>query len=90
MDYLKKLSLNGRQIRNTVNIAQILAADSPQGASALRFKHIEQAVDEMLAFNNFFSKPNKSNVRKSRIRANVVNDSGAISNMRNDEDSEAD
>jgi hypothetical protein len=85
MDYLKKQLLNGRQTRNTVSIAQTLAAGSPQGASALRFKHIQQAVDETLAFNNFFSKTNKS-----IVRANFVNDSGAISSMRNDEDSEVD
>ena len=88
MDYLKKLPLNGRQIRNIVNIAQTLAAGSPEGASALRFKHIQQAVDETLAFNNFFSKNNKPNVR--RVRTNFVNDSGAISSRVNDEDSEAD
>jgi hypothetical protein len=90
MDYLKKLPLNGRQIRNIVNIAQTLAAGSPEGASALRFKHIQQAVDETLAFNNFFSKNNKPNVRKSRVRTNFVNDSGAVSSRVNDEDSEAD
>jgi hypothetical protein len=90
MDYLKKLPLNGRQIRNIVNIAQTLAAGNPQGASALRFKHIQQAVDETLAFNNFFSKSNKSNVRKSRVRTNFVNDSGAISTTLNGEDSDAD
>src|SRR3954454_19443855 len=83
MDYLKNLPFNGRQIRNIVNIAQSLAAGSPQGASPLRFEHIQQAVDETLAFNNFFSKSNQSNLRKSRVRINFVNDSGAISTTLN-------
>jgi hypothetical protein len=84
MDYLKKLPLNDRQICSIVNIVQALAAGSLQGALALRFEHIQPVVDETLAFNKFL----KTN--KSRVRANFVNDSGAISSLRNDEDSEAD
>lgn len=89
MDYLKKLPVNGRQIRNIVNIAQTLAAGSPQGASALRYKHIKQAIDETLAFNNFFSNSNKSRVSKSNFRSNFVNDTGATPRV-NDGDSEGD
>ena len=75
MDYLKKLPSMPDKFATSVNIAQTLAAGSLQGASALRFKHIQPAVDETLAFNKFFS---KSNVRKSRVRTNFVNDSGAF------------
>ena len=82
MDYLKKLPLNGRQLRSIVNIAKALAAGSLQGTLALRFEHIQPVVDETLAFNKFL----KTN--KSRVHANFINDSGAIPSMRTDEDSE--
>lgn len=70
IDELKKLPLNGRQIRNVVNIAQTLAVSND---SRLKYEHIKKAADKTVAFGAFFQNAggsNTSSAPKSRLRKN--------------------
>lgn len=71
MDYLKKLDLNGRQIRNAMKLALSLALQESSEVSGemldhemkmapLKKRHVRQAAKEMLSLQQYFNKRKES------------------------------
>jgi hypothetical protein len=88
IDELKKLPLNGRQIRNVLNIAQTLAVSSE---SRLKYEHIKKAADKTVAFGAFFQNAdgsNSSSAPKSRLRKNFERSDSFKSHSNEDSDEE--
>ena len=54
MSYLKKLDINGRQIRNVLNLAQSLAMEDGDKKNPLSIEHVRDAANETLSFQRFF------------------------------------
>lgn len=48
--------LNGRQIRNVMNLARSLALDDVSSGRMLRSDHVEAAIEETLKFQELFMK----------------------------------
>jgi AAA+ superfamily predicted ATPase len=70
-DYLKKLDLNGRQIRNAMKLAQSLALQERREMSGetieltmkmapLKKRHVRQAAKEMLSLQQYFKRKKES------------------------------
>lgn len=54
VDVWKSHPLNGRQIRNVMNLARSLALNDIGGSRTLRSEHVEQAIEETLKFQELF------------------------------------
>jgi hypothetical protein len=69
LDTLKKHVLNGRQIRNAMNLSRSFALDDLSNGRMLSYEHLKQAVDETVKFQELFGKwdnVSKRLVNKSR------------------------
>jgi hypothetical protein len=69
LDTLKKHVLNGRQIRNAMNLARSFALDDLSSGRMLSYEHLKQAVEETVKFQELFGKwdnVSKRLVNKSR------------------------
>ena len=60
LDKLAGLDLNGRQIRNTLNMAESLANADFATPGQLQIEHIEKAADATLKFKKMFSDAKKT------------------------------
>lgn len=56
IETISEWDLNGREIRNVLTIAQRLALAKRKSGGGLRFEHVEQAADEAIRFQDYFSK----------------------------------
>jgi hypothetical protein len=54
MDHLAEFELNGRQIRNALNIADGYAFNEFRISGKMEYRHIQKAVDSALEFQRFF------------------------------------
>ncbi|KAK6081606.1 AAA family ATPase [Seiridium cupressi] len=54
LDDIKLWQLNGRQIRNVLRMAQVIAISKEKRPGALSFKHVEQMALETLNFQHYF------------------------------------
>lgn len=59
--------LNGRQIRNTLTQANLLARDDFSSECKVQLKHIKEAMSETLQFQAFFEGTGKAQVNKPRV-----------------------
>jgi hypothetical protein len=59
---LSKCDLNGRQIRNVLNVAEGLAFNEYGAAGKLRYSHIKEAVDAAMEFQKLLEDA-KSNMK---------------------------
>jgi len=64
---LSKQPLNGRQIRNTLKLAAILALDDVVSDNRVQLKHIKKALGEALQFRQFFEEERRNFKNKSRV-----------------------
>jgi hypothetical protein len=64
---LSEYSLNGRQIRNTLRLATILALDDLSSGGKVQLKHVKDAMREALQFQEFFEGAKKNHTNKNRI-----------------------
>ena len=64
---LSGYSLNGRQIRNALRLATLLALDDLSSEGRVQLKHIEQAMSEVLQFQEFFQDTKKNYTNKHRV-----------------------
>ncbi|MCJ1474957.1 hypothetical protein MMC13_003617 [Lambiella insularis] len=60
LDDLSRLDLNGRQIRNTLNMAESLANDDFATPGQLQREHITKAADATLKFKKMFNEAKKT------------------------------
>ncbi|MCJ1285065.1 hypothetical protein MMC26_004403 [Xylographa opegraphella] len=60
LDDLSRLDLNGRQIRNTLNLAESLANDDFATPGQLQRDHITKAADATLKFKKMFNEAKKT------------------------------
>lgn len=60
-------TLNGREIRNTLTLAGLLALDDLSSEGKVKIKHIEQALSEVLQFQEFFEDNKKNYTNKNRV-----------------------
>jgi AAA+ superfamily predicted ATPase len=56
LDTLKKHVLNGRQIRNAMNLARSFALNDLSNGRMLSYEHLKQAVEETVKFQELFGK----------------------------------
>jgi AAA+ superfamily predicted ATPase len=64
---LSKHELNGRQIRNVINVASLLAADDGIGNDKVELKHIKEALRDTLEFQQFFDEGKQNLSNKGRV-----------------------
>jgi hypothetical protein len=76
--YLAKSNLNGRQIRNVLNVAEGLAFDEFGKPRMMNYSHIQKAVSAALGFQKFFD--------KARSKARDENSVWAPYNSSSDDD----
>lgn len=60
-------NLNGREIRNTLTLAGLLALDDLSSEGKVKKKHIENALGEALQFQDFFEDAKKNYTNKNRV-----------------------
>jgi hypothetical protein len=94
LDHLKRLDLNGRQIRNVMMIAESLArakvlgaegASDDAGSVHVDISHVNQALKDTLGFREYFKKTKNSSHR--RLQSNIQNGNRSI---QEDEDEDED
>lgn len=59
IDEMKEWKLNGRQIRNVLRMAQLIAFTEQGRRGTLRFRHIERMVAQTLNFEEYFEEGHK-------------------------------
>ena len=64
---LSKHPLNGRQIRNTLKLATLLALDDVVSDGRVQLKHIKKALGEALQFQQFFEEGKRNFTNKNRV-----------------------
>lgn len=64
---LSQENLNGRQIRNTLTQANLLALDDFSSECKVQLKHIKEAIYETLHFQTFFDGVGKTQLNKPRV-----------------------
>jgi len=64
---LSEYPLNGRQIRNTLQLSMLLASDDLSTEGRVQLKHIKQAMKEALEFQEFFEETKKDYSNKNRV-----------------------
>lgn len=69
IDAIKQWELNGRQIRNVLRMAQLLAFTEQGRRGALRFRHIERMKDQTQNFEQYFEEGH--NEARSRLKKGV-------------------
>lgn len=81
LDSLKKHLLNGRQIRNAMNLARSFALNDVSSGRDLSYEHLKQAVEETIKFQELFGKLNepKRLVSKSIPRRGTTKDADSDS-----------
>jgi len=76
VDTLANSNLNGRQIRNVLNIAEGLAFNEFEESGMMNYRHVEKAIKAALEFQRFFDKARSKSKDERSVWAPYVESSG--------------